>query len=396
MRLRFLYVSAMILVGAAPPASAKPTCELRGKAWLEGRLHDSSRPPRNTVDARLGEEIEVFVAASGHLGGRPVIFSESGVRGRVSWLRSGCGPLQVTWRRVEPRMEHVHTPAPNAQAKIYANAIVFGPSHGKWLGFDRLEYVETPIEGEAPILRVRDAHPSPVIAIERVAALLPLGTMRLAATICAGGKCLSTPDAKDAPDGLISERVFRYTFRSGDGFIGWLTSFFNVPYLFGSAGAGVRSQAERYLGADCADILVAALRRAGRRDMAYTSVAELVGQLERIAGPAEVRPCATSGSPCAALAQPPLRFGRDVRPGDLIALDYLEDDGQLPRAWDHIVALIEDRGPDGSPDGLLGADDLVADSGDAQGLKFAPLSHQGPVRMEVLRARGVPAQIQFP
>lgn len=392
MYLRSLCLSALLLVGAAPAALAKPTCELRGKAWLEGRLHGSSGPPRNTVDARLGEEIEVFVAASGHLDGKPVVFSESGARGHVSWGRSGCGSLQVTWRRVEPRMEHINTPAPNAQAKIYANAVVFGPSHGKWLGFDRIEYVETPIEGEAPILRVRDASPSPVIAIQRTAALSPLGTMRLAATICAGGRCLSTPDAKDAPDGLISERVFRYTVRSGDGFIGWLTSFFNVPYLFGSAGAGVRSQAERYLGADCADILVAALRRTGRRDMAYTSVAELVGRLERIAGPVEVRPCAASESSCTALAQPPLRFDRDVRPGDLIALDYLEDGGQLPRAWDHIVVLIEDRGPDGRPDGLLGADDLVADSGDAQGLKFAPLGQQGRVRMEVLRARGVPAR----
>ncbi|HEX2572678.1 MAG TPA: hypothetical protein VH877_24225 [Polyangia bacterium] len=381
---------ALILIGAAVPASAQPPCELRGKAWLEGRVLGSAQPPRNPVDARLGEEIEVFVAASGHLGGKPVTFSESDARGRVSWLRSGCGPLQVTWRRVEPRMEHVTTPAPNAQAQVYANAVVFGPSHGKWLGFDRIEYVETPIEGAAPILRVRDARPSPVTGIERSPALSPLGVMRLAATLCAAGQCLSTPDAKDAPEGLISERVFRYTFRDGDGFVGWLTSFFNVPYLFGSAGAGARSQAERYLGADCADILVAALRRAGRSDLAYTSVAELVGRLERVAGPAEVRPCAPSQGPCAALAQPPLRFGRDVRPGDLIALDYLDDSGQLPRAWDHIVALIEDRGPDGTPDGLLGADDLVADSGDAQGLKFAPLGEQGAVRMEILRAHGVP------
>jgi hypothetical protein len=78
-----------------------------------------------------------------------------------------------------------------------------------------------------------------------------------------------------------------------------------------------------------------------------------------------------------------------VQPGDLYALDYVGYD-DLPRSWDHIVALVEDRGPDGKPDGVLGPEDLVADSGDSRGLKFAPLAEQGHIRVEVLRAPGVP------
>src|SRR5207248_10608299 len=113
----------------------------------------------------------------------------------------------------------------------------------------------------------------------------------------------ATPDAADS-DGMISPRVFRYTFRSGDDFLGWLSSFFNVPYLFGSAGKGARSQAERYLGADCADILVAALRRSGV-SIDYTSVADMVDALPKVKGP--------------------------VRAGDLYALDYVGYDSELPR-----------------------------------------------------------------
>jgi hypothetical protein len=68
-----------------------------------------------------------------------------------------------------------------------------------------------------------------------------------------------------------------------------------------------------------------------------------------------------------------------------LALDYIGAE-ELPRNWDHIVAVVEDRGHgDGPPDGLLGPEDLVADTGSAEGLKFAPLGEQGHVRVVVLR-----------
>ena len=106
-------------------------------------------------------------------------------------------------------------------------------------------------------------------------------------------------------------------------------------------------------------MLVAALRRTGSR-IEYTSVADLVDALPHPSGP--------------------------VRPGDLYALDYV-DFADLPRSWDHIVALVEDRGPDGKPDGKPGPEDLVIDTGNADGLKVAPLADQGEVRISVLRPR---------
>jgi hypothetical protein len=249
------------------------------------------------------------------------------------------------------------TPAPNA-VSVYANAVVLGRDHGKWIGFDRIEYFETPLPGDGTTRALKDAAPS--AGTRGGTAWSDLGVMRLAATLHVGGETWSTPGADDAPDGMIASRVFRYSFRAGDDFLGWLTSYFNVPYLFGSAGKGARNQAERYLGADCADVLVAALRRSGLR-LEYTSVGDLVDSLPHVTGGA-------------------------VRPGDLYALDYV-DYADLPRSWDHIVALVEDRGPDGKPDGKPGPEDLVVDTGNADGLKVAPLADQGEVRIAVLRPR---------
>jgi hypothetical protein len=344
---------------AASSVSAANECRVRGAPWLEGRVAGSVRTAR-AVDARRGEAIEVFVVANGTLGGRRVLFSDDKRRGHTAWRSCDA---HVEWRAVEPRPQHVTTPAPNVSAPVYANAVVLGPDHGKWIGFDRLEYFETPLSGDGTTRVVRDAAPSAGALMPSSAARAEpwtgLGVMHLAATIHLGDAALATPGAEDAPDGTLTARVFRYSVRSGNDFLGWLTSYFNVPYLFGSAGKGARAQAERYVGADCADVLVAALRRTGSK-IDYTSVAELVDALPKVSGP--------------------------VRPGDLYALDYVGY-ADLPRAWDHIVALVEDRGPDGKPDGKPGPEDLVIDTGNADGLKVAPLADQGDVRISVLRPR---------
>jgi hypothetical protein len=368
-------------------AVAEPRCELGKSPWLEGRVegrhNDQKAKPARAIDARAGETIDVFLASPGRLNGRAVVFGESGAAGRVSWAQAGCGPSVVTWRRVEPRMKHQETPSPNKDMALYANAVIFGPRHGTWIGFDHLEYFETPLNGASGwSLAVADATPTDPIARRRPPPLLPLGTMRLAAEISAGGRTVHTPAADAAPGGQVADSVFRYSFRRGDDFVGWLTSYFNVPYVFGSAGKGARSQAERRVGADCADVLVAALRRAGASRLEYSSVMDLVSRLPHGSSPVRITPCAP-GRACPPTA-PALRFGTDVRPGDFLALDYI-DASELPRPWDHIVAVVEDRGPGGKPDGVLGPEDLVADSGDEEGLKFAPLAEQGPVRVMVLR-----------
>lgn len=357
---------------AALVQTPAPRCELVGEPWLAGWVGEG-RAAR-AVDAKLGEAIAVHVVAPGKLDGRRVEFSE--LPGRTSWTASGCPPLTIRWRRVEPRMEHVTTAPPNPGIAIYANAVVFGPRHGTWIGFDTIEYAESalPVGDDDWQLEVRDARPSDAALLAgRDAADHDLGTARLAATLHVGGEARSTPGAAALERGTISDRVFRYSVRRGDDLVGWLTAYFNVPYVFGSAGVGARSQAERFVGTDCADLIVAALRRSDRPGMAYSSVGGLVRRLRRVvAEPLDV----------------PGMVGANYEPvpGDILALGYLGA-SELPRAWDHIVVLVADRGPGGAADGRLGAEDLVADIGDGRGLKFAPLGEQGAVRVMPLRAR---------
>ena len=381
----------MTAAAAAGPALAAPLCEIRGRPHLEGRVADAqSRVTARTVDMRVGQAAEVFVVLPGRLRGRSVLFSESGAPGHTSWTESGCGAIEVAWRRVEPRMAHRDTPSPNPAVRIYANAVVFGPKHGKWIGYDKLEYFETPLpseEGSGLRYVVRDAQPAEPLGT-RMKGQEPLGTMRLAATVRWSGAAYATPDVRDV-DGTVSDAVFRYTVRDGDGFLGWLTSYFNVPYVFGSAGEKSRNQTERYVGADCADILVGALHRAGLRNLSYSNVGGVMDQLRKGAGPARITACEPDKlDACTNVSDPPLRFGTDVQPGDILAVDYTGAQ-ELPRAWDHIVVLVEDRGPGGTPDGVLGPHDLVADSGDELALKFAPLNQQGSVRVQAGRPQKV-------
>lgn len=357
-------------------------CELRGEPRVVGRLAGALGRVSSAVDARLGETVEVFVEVAGRLDGRRVLFSEDGARGHVSWVDSGCPPAELRWQRVEPTMEHVTTEGPNPGSSIYANAVMFGPRHGAWIGYDKLEYNASPVDDADDLWSwsVAEARPSESeLMRSRGAGMEHLGVMRLSVSITpALGEVRRSAGAEARRRGGISEDVFRYTVRGGDDVFGWLTTFFNVPYVFGSAGVGVRSQAERYIGADCADVIVAALRRAGHRDFAYTSVAGLIRELPRASEPIVV---STSPGESAAATS-------DYRPapGDILAIDYIGATS-LPRPWDHVVVLVEDRGPGGEADGVLGPEDQVADIGDARGLRFSALGDQGRVRVLPLRPK---------
>lgn len=369
---------------ASPPTeeleAPRAQCELRGAPRVVGRLAGAEGRTSSAVDARLGETVEVFVEVAGRLDGRRVLFSEDAAPGRVSWVDSGCPPAELRWQRVEPTMEHIATEGPNEGSSIYANAVMFGPRHGAWIGYDKLEYSASPVAAadDRWSWPVTDARPSESRLVRaRGEEMAGLGVMRLSVSVTPeGGAARRSAGVEDRRRGGISEDVFRYTIRSGDDVFGWLTTFFNVPYVFGSAGVGVRSQAERYIGADCADVIVAALRRAGHRDFGYTSVAGLIRQLPRVSEPIVVSPA----EPAAASSD------YTPAPGDILAIDYIGATS-LPRPWDHVVVLVEDRGPEGEADGVLGPEDQVADTGDARGLRFSALGDQGRVRVLPLRAR---------
>ncbi len=283
---------------------------------------------------------------------------------------------QVVWHRIVPRPVHVDLPYANDGDPTYANSVLGGEDHGEWLGFDTLEYDVVPvvandhltIEGQSLVVRGTGAHGGAGTQFFGATATLPDGRVLSTATI-------------DHTDSVgLAASVFRVSFRQSDDFLGWMSSYFDVPYVFGST----PRQSERYTGIDCADVLVAARRRDSGANLRYTSVSG-IGRLAEAASEVVILRRDDRILRDGEGAPVELRWGSDVLPGDLMAIDYADDpDGELPRAWDHIGALLRDSGPGGRPDGVLGGDDLLRHMG-RRGLVDEPLHRHGSVRLRVWR-----------
>lgn len=371
-----LVILVCVTVGWPGAARAVP----RAMIVVRAPGSDTFRPP--PVDARLGEVVEaavVLVERDGSVLAPPTVARVALENGRAARI-AGAWPdsARVVLVRVEPRLLHVDTPPPNAGEPAFSNSVLFGPRHGTWLGYDTLEYVATPF-GTEPSVTLRDARPTTREHDTAGGA----GALWVAARVSLpDGTELRTPDETSRDRLGLSARVARVTFRTGDDYLGWLSTYFNVPNLFGSQG----SQVDRWVGADCADVLVGALRASGQR-VRYASVAGIGGLADAL-GP-ELRLGEDAVVRDADGAAHVLRWGSDVRPGDLVAIDYTDDPtGMLPRAWDHIGALVRDS-PVGQPGVLDGADVLRHVTG--LGLRDQPLRSQGAIRIRLWRFR-VPAR----
>lgn len=327
------------------------------------------------VQARLGEPVELRVVL---IDGREV-WSDVPVRLRRSRL---VGPLpegtRITWLRVEPEREHVHTPSPNPGMASFSNAVLTGPDHGDWIGLDTLEYRESDLSGEGvamegSVLRLAAAHPTDPRWDRNGGA----GSIWIAARVSLpDGSVLESAGVDHVDHFGLRPEVMRVSFRTGDDYLGWLSTYFNVPDVFGS----VSSEVDRYTGADCADVLVAGRRASGER-IPYVSVAGL----SRVASPRSEALLLDAGGRLSDQAAPGrvIAWGSDVMPGDLLTIDYggEGDDALLPRAWDHIGALVRDDG-----DGVLDGGDVLRHMG-LMGLVDEPLTAHGPIRLRLFRFR---------
>ena len=346
-------------------------------------------PRDRHVNARLGQKVQVHAVVRVGRGRRAryhadvASFRHRGrlVRGKKVRPLSALGSLRWRWYRVEPRPHHVHTTPPNKGNNAYSNAVLFGKSHGKWIGYDKIEYTEGLIPGaRGPSIspsRTRPTHP-------RVDVNGGLGTMRYKVSVeLDRGQKLSSHGMESQITGGISPKVFRVTFRAGDDLVGYLRGFFNVPNVFGSGGHGRRHQTDRYQGADCADVIIGAVRAAGY-PMAYTSVAGL----KRFARPVTERLLLTKKGVFYAdgprKGQPAVvPFGRGgVRPGDLMLIDYYGFTGS-PRSWDHIAVVDRDRGVPGRFD----PEDPVLHMGYLYGLTEEHARGEAPAYVRFLRFR---------
>lgn len=338
------------------------------------------------VQARVGEAVEAQVLlrdASGRY------YAQRGpVRVQGHQLRlAGTLPAGavVRWDRVVPLLEHRALPPPDPTQRGYSNAVLFGPRHGRWRGYDRLEYSTHALQtGEG--LEVGPEG----LTLRSAAVLAPgssrtpgAGTLFLAATVeLTGGVTIRTP-AEGARDQLgLRVQVARVSYRASDDFLGWLGTYFGVPYVFASNGPTAQDhQTSRYVGADCADVLVGARRAAGENSLEYTSVAGIGRYARAVSAVLFLGPDGVvrdgAGSPVT------LRWGTEVLPGDLVAIDYTHDpSNELPRAWDHIGALLEDAGTPGILDGA----DVLRHAG-LRGLQDQALVAQAPLRFLLWRWR---------
>jgi hypothetical protein len=377
-------LAAAVAAAAAAPAAAEPPV-VPDRAIVVGRVGDLAWTDAPT-EARADQTAEVAVVVIAHAGKHRVVLAPAGVTAlRLAGHavpaadRAPLADARVQWSTVEPHGFRTSAAKNGATSAFYSNVSTEPATFGRWLGFDTIDYFERVVRpwGDAQPIAAAvtagepDAQP-----------LAGLGTTRFKAEVELPDHArLASPGAEATDTYGITAAVHRVSIRRGDDFLGWLSAYLLVPEVFGSAGAGRGHQTDRFTGADCADVLVGALRRTGRTDLEYTNVAGLPAYTTRVAAPVELD---EHGTPTRAIA--------GVQPGDLIRIDY---GGELrhhtPRDWDHVAALWEDRSdPDGpahgGPDGKLDGFDLVIHMGHPR-LVIEPLAAQAPATIDVLRWR---------
>lgn len=377
----FLVTLAVSFTGAGvAQADAEPI-----SVFVVGHGPTQKAATGSNISARVGEKVSLFVVVKRGRGRKARYYTDAPrlrLGRRIS--RRAVRPFaklgaRVQWSQVEPRQFHVDTESPNAGNPAYSNSVLFGPKHGKWLGFDRLEYIETPIAGATRgALTVKRASPTD----RRLKWARGAGTMRYKATITLGGVTHASLGADKVTRGGIAEDVMRVSFRRRDGFTGHLTSYFNVPNVFGSAGKGRTHQTDRFQGADCADVIVGAARRAGAQ-IDYTHAAGLTRYARPVTGLLKMGRSDVTYLDGAKTGQTAsLRWGRDVKEGDIVLIDYSNFAGSK-RKWDHVGVLAFDA--KGGELGVLDPKDALWHIGFKTGLREEALSGQGRATIQVLR-----------
>jgi len=243
-------------------------------------------------------------------------------------------------------------------SKIYKNAnFPWEKEPYKWIGLAKIHYFRKeltkfrdhwqikPFDDEDDI-EVRDRESSSFRSSQNKATNSrfyhkDVGSFWFQAEIAQEGRIYRSPGVEDSDKKGLSPKVFRVSIRDGKGYIGYLTSFFNVPGLFGS----VTYQSNNYIGADCADVLMAAYGRWKNKPIRKNyNVAMLVSQWRKVK---ELD--VLEGTP-----NKQLKWGRDIRPGDFIAVRY---SGSIQ--YQHIGALFDDL----NKNGLLDGGDIVIHAG---------------------------------
>ncbi len=309
----------------------------------------------------------------------PVIESKIGEGGWVT--KNAIYPLKG--QKVQLRVKPVRDSAiewfqivPDISVRYHNAGWPWKPNAYQWLGFDKIKYTKKKrfdfqnkwtielFPGNGPEKdggRFFDKKDSLVSYI--LGRLFPsegpgkshfyradAGSFWFQAVIKKGEKTYATPGMENRDNRGLSPSVFRVSVRSGNDLLGHLTSYFNVPAVFGS----IPYQVKHHIGVDCADVLMAAWSRSKNRPIRKDyNVAMLTRKFPRIK-----KFNIVDGRP-----DTDIHWKKEIRPGDFLAVKYNKNS-----RYQHIGALYEDE----NQNGILDKRDLVLHAG-PDPLHFSPL-----------------------
>ena len=165
------------------------------------------------------------------------------------------------------------------------------------------------------------------------------------------GEIIKTKGIKDVGRKGLSPKVFRVSYMASDDYIGYLTTFFNVPGIFGS----MPYQSRNYIGVDCADVLVATSKVMNKqKNTKNYNVVMLVDKFKT-----KVKVKIKNGTP-----KKKLTWGKEFKKGDFIAVKYRENG-----RYAHIGMLYADE----NKNGILDKEDSIINAG-PNALHLTPLS----------------------
>lgn len=278
-----------------------------------------------------------------------------GVRGQV-YTRPGR-PVRLKVRPVPGATARWFQIVPNVDKRYNNAGWPWDPNAYRWLGWAKIEYRVTELRA------LRGQWTVMVYDGRRAITTWPYaqgpryfhrdkGSYWFQVIIVRGERVVarSAGIEDNGPRGL-SPRVLRLTVRRGPGLLGFVAGFFNVPALFGAT----PYQSRNLIGVDCAEVVMAAYAQMKRRRLWRDyNVQMLTRYVPRVAAFN-----LDQGRP-----DKDLRWGREVRPGDLIAVRY-----RGAKFFQHIGVL----GGDHNRNGRLDAADRVLHVG-PDPLAVSPLS----------------------
>ncbi len=310
------------------PDDLAPRPELLA-AWIAVGIGDGEASDAE-LRAKLGTDVRLYLVVEARVGREVRTYSDAPAlkkRGRkvtaTPWPKE-YGKVAVEYFKLEPNTKDlIYDNTGELEHAWFPEERKSHPSGWHWCPID---YLETDTTWGSVWRHPADARPTLAKDIHG-----GLGTMRFVVKVAYRGRTVFSPGKERRDKTGLLPGIATVRLRRDDTAVGYMTELINVPYIYGSStatGSERDQQAERAVGADCADLIVYGWRRLGKK-IAYTWTGGLKGMTNRRALVDRVegdRYRTGDGSP--------IKFGREVQVGDLLL-------------WGRHVAVVAEADPTG-------------------------------------------------